>query len=77
MIKERNFCDLYSKPFPKLMKSSIDGTVVMMESIRVFFKTTVNSVIVGTGKVVISENPYEEVGGWFDDWRLGVFVDVE
>jgi hypothetical protein len=77
MRKERNFCELYSKPFPKLMESSNDGTVVMMESIRVFFKTTVADAIAGTGEVVKTVDPYEEVGELFDDWNIEVFIDVE
>ncbi len=77
MKKERNFCELYSKPFPKLMKSLLDGTVIMVESIRVFFKTTVADAIAGTGEVVKTVDPYEEVGERFDDWDIEYFVDVE
>jgi len=69
-MKDRNFCDLYEKLFPKLMESK--ASLVMMTGLHVDYSDKDGNVSVG-GTGIVIKGAFEKVGSVWDDWAIENF----
>lgn len=72
MEKERNFCDYYIKPFPKIMQH--DRILVRMESLKMSMHT--KGIAEGTG-TILRPRPDGNINRQrYDDWIIEAFTDT-
>ena len=74
---KRNFCDLYAKPFPKLMRSIINPGLVVMMTGTAMTRLGLQCNTVGTGAVVQNKGSFEAIGSVWNDWNMDTLEDVE